>query len=273
MVRSIRSSQWPRSLFPLCLLQYRQLPRAVVLPGSAGADVHAAHAEPDLDRRLWLADRADRGVRRAAAALADVGRGRYAGDGYRRAGAGLDPARALDLSRRGAVGPVDRGDRAYFHRRRRGALAVGAAAVALSLDLGAGVPVASAVAAQMDAGAAAGGDRGRHRAIGGRRRTEPAADARRPSALLLRHRDGLPWRTGAHPPGREISHRLLCRAVVRRHGRRAVRRPDRAVCVFVGRRISDPGGAGRVVPAARRRAFSAAGAAGTGRLSPPSRWR
>ena len=72
-------------------------------------------------------------------------------DGQRRAGAGLELARALDLSRRGAVGPVDRGDRAYFHRRRRRALAVGAAAVALSLDLGAGVPVAPAAAAQMDA--------------------------------------------------------------------------------------------------------------------------
>ncbi len=77
--------------------------------------------------------------------------------------------------------------------------------------------------------AAAAGDRGRHRAAGDRRRAESAADARRPSALFLRHRDGLPWRTGAHPPGREISHRLLCRAVVRRHGRRLVRRPDRAV--------------------------------------------
>ena len=77
--------------------------------------------------------------------------------------------------------------------------------------------------------AAAAGDRGRDRAARGRRRAEPAADARRSPAVLLRHRDGLPWRTGAHPPGREISHRLLCRAVVRRHGRRLVRRPDRAV--------------------------------------------
>ena len=66
-------------------------------------------------------------------------------------GAGLDPARALDLPRRGAVGPFDRGDRAYFHRRRRGAAVVGAAAVAVSSDLGAGVPVAPAAAAQMDA--------------------------------------------------------------------------------------------------------------------------
>ena len=76
--------------------------------------------------------------------------------------------------------------------------------------------------------------------------------------VFLHHRDGLPWRAGAHPPGREISHRLLCRAVVRRHGRRPVRRPDRAVHVFVDRGISDPAGAGGVVPAARpRRAVAA----------------
>ena len=54
--------------------QYRQLPGAAVLSGAAGADVHAAHAEPDLDRRLWPADRADRGLRRAAAALAGAWR-------------------------------------------------------------------------------------------------------------------------------------------------------------------------------------------------------
>ena len=69
----------------------------------------------------------------------------------RRAGAVLDPARALDLPRRGAVGAADRGHRAYFHRRRRRAAIMGAAAVALSADLGAGVPVAPAAAAQMDA--------------------------------------------------------------------------------------------------------------------------
>ena len=172
--------------------------------------------------------------------------------GRRRAGAAVDVARALDFPRRGAVGPADRGDRAYLHRRRRGAAAVGAAAVAVSADLGAGVPVASAAAAQMDAAAAAAGDRRRDRAAGGRRRAEPAADARRPSAVLLRHRDGLPWRTGADPPGREISHRLLCRAVVRRHGRRPVRRTDRAVHLLVDRRISDPAGLRGAVPAARR---------------------
>ena len=77
-----------------------------------------------------------------------IGGGRRAGRGSRCAGAALDAARALDLSRRGAVGPLDRGDRAYFHRRRRGAAAVGAAAVAVSVDLGAGVPVAPAVAAR-----------------------------------------------------------------------------------------------------------------------------
>ena len=103
---------------------------------------------------------------RADAALACHGRGRCGGRGCRRAGAAVDAARALDFPRRGAVGPADRGDRAYLHRRRRGAAAVGAAAVALSADLGAGVPVAPAAAAQMDAAAAAAGDRGRDRAAG-----------------------------------------------------------------------------------------------------------
>ena len=95
------------------------------------------------------------------------------------------------------------------------------------------------------------------RAACGRRRAKSAADARRPSALLFRDRDGLSRRIGAHPPGREISHRLLCRAVVRRHGRRAVRRPDRAECVLLDRGISDPDGAGGVVPSAGGRALAA----------------
>ena len=43
----------------------------------------------------------------------------------RRAGAVLDAARALDFSGRGAVGPLDRGDRAYLHRRRRRAACCG----------------------------------------------------------------------------------------------------------------------------------------------------
>src|SRR6202035_2333021 len=223
LVRPHRPPQRPRSVFSLCFLEYRQLSGAVVLSRAAGADVHAAHAKPDLDRHLWPADRADRRLRLAVAALpGDLG-GRQAGGGDRRAAAALDLAPALDLPGRGAVGPPDRGDRAYFHRRRRRAAAVGAAAVALSLDLGAGVPVAPAAAAQMDADGAAAGDHGCDRAARGRRRAEPAADARRPSALLLRHRDGLPWRAGANPPVGEISHRLLCRTVVRRHARRSVR--------------------------------------------------
>ena len=258
LVRPHRPPQRPRSVLPLCFLEHRQLPGAVVLSGAAGADVHAAHAEPDLDRRLWPADRADRNLRRPAAALAgECGKAEHAGRRYRRAGAVMDFARPLDIPCRRAVGAADRGDRAYFHRRRRRAAAVGAAAVALSLDLGAGVPVAAAAAAQMDAAGAAAGDRRRRRAAGVRRRAEFAADARRASALLLRHRDGLPWRTGAHPPGGEISHRLLCRAVVRRHGRRLVRRPDRAVHLLLDRGISDPAGAGGAVPAARRRAAAA----------------
>ena len=90
----------------------------------------------------------------------------------------MDAARAMDLSRRGAVGSPDRGDRAYLHRHRRGAALVGAAAVALSVDLGAGIPVAPLAAAQMDVAGSAAGDRRHHRAACHRRRTEPAADAR-----------------------------------------------------------------------------------------------
>ncbi len=169
----------------------------------------------------------------------------------------MDVARSVGLSRRGALGPLDRGDRAYLHRYRRGAAIVGAAAIALSPDLGAGVPVAPAAAAPIGVEAAAAGDNRRGRAARGRRRTESAIDARRPPALFLRHCDGLPWRVGAHPPGREISHRLLCRAVIRRHDRRIVRRLNRALYVFMDRGIPDPAGTGGVVPPARRqRAFS-----------------
>src|SRR5437016_8365651 len=110
----------------------------------------------------------------------------------------------------------------------------------------------------MDIAGPAAGDRRRGHTACGRRRTESAADTRRTSALFLRHRDGLSWRAGAHAAGREISHRLLRGAVVRRHGRRAVRRPDRAVCVLVGRRIPDPVGAGGVVPAGAWRRTAAA---------------
>src|SRR5205085_5537645 len=130
-----------------------------------------------------------------------------------------------------------------------------AAAVALSPDLGLGIPVASAAAAPLDAEAAAAGDRRRGRAAGHRRRTEPAADARGPPTVFLRHCDGLSRRVGAHPPGGEISHRLLCRAVVRRHGRRTVRGPDRPVYVLLGCGIPDPAGTRGLVPPARRGAF------------------
>ena len=74
-------------------------------------------------------------------------------------------------------------------------------------------------------------------------------------------------------PRRKIPHRLLCRAVVRRHGRRIVRRPDRAVHLLLDRGISDPAGAGGAVPAARPTSACRAGANGTGRCSPSSRWR
>src|SRR5689334_12673612 len=161
-------------------------------------------------------------------------------------------ARPLDFPCRRTLGAADRGHRAYFHRRRRRALAVGAAAVALSPDLGAGVPVAAAAAAQMDAAGAAAGDRRRRRAAGGRRRAESIADARRASALLLCHRNGLPWRTGAYPAGGEISYRFLRCAVVRRHGRRSVRRTDRTLHLLLDRGISDSAGGGGAVPSDRQ---------------------
>src|SRR5580704_9327828 len=250
LVRSHRSPQWSRSVFSLCLLEYRQLPGAVVLSGAAGADVHAAHAKLDLERWLWAADRADRGLWGAVAARAGVRGGRRVGRRFRGTRAGLDVALALDIPGRGALGPAYRGDRAYLHRRGRRAAVMGAAAVALPPDLGAGVPVTPAAAAQMDIDAAAAGDSGRGRAARDRWRTEPAADGRRASTVFLCHRDGLPRRVGAHPPGGEISHRLLCGVVVRRHARRVVRGIAGAVHLLVGRRIPDPAGAGGAVPAA-----------------------
>src|SRR5439155_20248876 len=111
---------------------------------AARADVHAAHAKPDLDRRLRAADPADRGLRGAAAALARDRQYRCADRSGRRAAAAVDVARAVGLSRRGALRPLDRGDRAYLHRYRRRAAHVGAAAVAVSADPGAGVPGAAA---------------------------------------------------------------------------------------------------------------------------------
>ena len=98
LVRPHRPSRRTRSLFPLRVLQHRQLPRAAVLSGAAGADVHAAHAEPDLDRRLRPADRADRRLRRAAAALAGAGGGSTARPRKRCAGAVLDAARCAGFS-------------------------------------------------------------------------------------------------------------------------------------------------------------------------------
>ena len=69
-------------------------------------------------------------------------------------------------------------------------------------------------------------------------------------------------------PAGEISHRLLCRAVVRRHGRRTVRRTDRAVHVLLGRGISDPAGAGGAVPAAGDERLAALEPLVSGRCSP-----
>src|SRR5262249_43949218 len=136
---------------------------------------------------------------------------------------------ALDISRSRAVWSADRGNRTYFDRCCRSAAAVGASAVALSPDMGAGVPVASAVATQMDADVAAGG---RCRSDGAARRwwrAEPAVDPWRSSVVLLHHRDGLSRRTRTYTPGGELPHRILCRALVWRHGWWVVCRLDRAL--------------------------------------------
>src|SRR5262249_26367708 len=228
-------------------------PRTAVLSGAVRADVFAAYAKPDVDGRLCAFDSADRGLRCAPVARAGNGCG-ASGRRQRCADAGLDDESPLGLPRRGTVGPVDRGDRAYLDRRSGGATALGAAAVALSPHLGAGVPVEAAVAAQMDADAAAARDRGCRGAACGRWRAEPVVDARRASGLLLR--DGLPCRAGRHPPARQISHRVLCRAVLGRHARRAVCRADLALCVLLGRRISDPLGTSGALPASRRRTLA-----------------
>ncbi|MGY4597643.1 hypothetical protein ACVWXL_005389 [Bradyrhizobium sp. GM22.5] len=159
LVRPHRASCRTRSLFPLCVLQHRQLPSPAVLSVPAGADVHAAHAEPALDRRLRHPDRPDRRLRRAAVALAETGHGRCANRGFECAGSRFDDSAALDIPRRSAVRPAHRRHRAHLDRRCGSAAAVGAAAVAVSPDLGGGVPVAAATAAQMDADAPAGRDR------------------------------------------------------------------------------------------------------------------
>ena len=114
-----------RSVLPLCLLEHRQFPGAVVLSGAAGADVHAAHPEPDLDWRLRPADRADPQLRSAdvrrpwpsptAAPRTPVLRRR---PGYCGGRAGSFWPRSPR--------PPDRGDRAYLDRRRRGAAVMGA---------------------------------------------------------------------------------------------------------------------------------------------------
>src|SRR6185312_12752952 len=215
--------------------------------------VHAAQAGFDVDPWLWPADPIDRGLWPAVATFAASGRREYTDRADRGGAAELEPACALDLSGGGSFRTADRGDGAHLDRRRCSAAALGAAAVALSPDLGAGVPVAAALAAQMDADGTALGDRGRRHPARVRWRAEPAADARRASALLLCHRHGLPWRTGADAAACDISDRLLCRAVLRRYAGRPVRRTDRALQLQLDRGISDLAGAGGTVPAARRR--------------------
>ncbi len=68
--------------------------------------------------------------------------------------------------------------------------------------------------------------------------------------VVLHHRHGRAWRAGAHASGRGSSDGLLCRAVARRHDRRIVRRPHRALHLQLGGGVSDAAGAGGDVPAA-----------------------
>ena len=72
-----RPCRRPEPLCPLRRLQSRQLPGPAVLSGRDRApDVPCREAEGELERRLWRADRPDRQLRRAAAALAGNSRGR-----------------------------------------------------------------------------------------------------------------------------------------------------------------------------------------------------
>ena len=81
------------------------------------------------------------------------------------------------------------------------------------------------------------------------RHRHAGAGARRASHRLLHHRHGEPRRIGAAAAAGAVSHDLLSGAVGGRHDRRPVRRPDRAVRVLLGRRVPDPAGARRAVPA------------------------
>src|SRR5262249_13157067 len=60
LVRSIRPSGGTRPVFPVCFLEYRQFPGAVVLSTAAGAAAAASDAEPCVDVGLRPSDPPDR---------------------------------------------------------------------------------------------------------------------------------------------------------------------------------------------------------------------
>ncbi len=121
-----------QSLFSLSRVQSRLLRRPARLSrrdrtgfragGAVAAVEHRIHAARPRHRRLRRA----RPARRFARGTAQRSPGR---------GAGLARPRRLDGSRPHTVGPVGRGDGAYFHRRGLRAVPVDRAAGALSADL------------------------------------------------------------------------------------------------------------------------------------------
>ncbi len=136
-------------VFSLCRQQCRQLSRADLLSDRDRAVHPARRADLGLDRRLLCPDRADRGLRRADAALSGAQpRSKEAEATGSIGGARLGRHRLVGFPRRGSVRPADRGHRAYRDRCRGGAAALGAAARALSRHLRDRVPDPSADSAR-----------------------------------------------------------------------------------------------------------------------------
>ena len=258
VVHARRPSRGTRSVFSLRFIEHRQLPGTALLPGAAGADVIASHAKLAVDVWVWIVDRADRRLRRSIAARTAPSDAR---EHRRRCRPSykLGVAWALGIPRGGAIRLAYRGHRAHFDRRRRSAVALGASAFGISPDLGIGVSGPPPIAPSMDVAAATACHCRRHHAACRRQRAKPVRFAGGPSVLLLRHRDGLSWRTGANPTAGAAPHGLLCRAVVRRHGGWVVCRSDRSVFVFVDSGISDPRRIGGIVQTRRPSAGAALG--------------
>ena len=186
------------------------------------------------------------GLRLSAAALPHARRA--GGGGGSDSGAELVDHRALDIPGCGPFGPPRRRDRAHHHRRLVSPADVGHSAFALSAHLGAGVPVAPADPASLDDRAVAVRDRG-HGGPAGVQRHRSAAQSRRPSARVPRDRARMSWGACAAAAIARTPDHILRDAVGRRHDRWTVRRADRALCVLVGGRVSDPHRARRLVPA------------------------